>query len=344
MVLGVRLYPVDALAGPGRGRSRLRRFNLFFTLACVPELAAARRRDSPTPQSTATACGSTSREKGDIAERYRDQGHPQFWGIIAGTSANTEDAQWMLKQYQRIGLSDTRIQSVTFFHPQWSAESWEVAATTAGKAVSLISAQPAYATASTDGKVLDLAAVYAGLGSEADFAGRDVHGKAVVLVKDGVRGAGDALRRAQDKGAVAIFSADSKGGNYSFQSLRVNTTVPTFNLGTEDGVTLREAIGKAFGGEASHRGSRSASTRGGCRIRNRFWCGCPTARRDGRDDLRHRAPRWLVPRCWGQRERRRHAPRAGRALREDPPEPATPNDGVHRHGWPPCEQSQRLRP
>jgi hypothetical protein len=47
------------------------------------------------------------KEKGDIAERYRDQGHPQFWGIIAGTSGDVEDAQWMLEKYQQIGLTDT---------------------------------------------------------------------------------------------------------------------------------------------------------------------------------------------------------------------------------------------
>ena len=191
------------------------------------------------------------REKGDTAERYRDQGHPQFWGIIAGTSGDAEDAQWMLKQYQRIGLSDTRIQPVNFFHPQWSAESWEVTATAAGKTTSLASAQPAYATPSTEGKILDLPAVYAGLGSEADFAGRDVRGKAVVLFKDGARGAGDAFRRAQDKGAAVILSADPRGGNYSYQSYRMNTTIPTFNLGTQDGVTLRDAIAKAQGGEAA---------------------------------------------------------------------------------------------
>ena len=191
------------------------------------------------------------REKGDTAERYRGQGHPQFWGIIAGTSGDEEDAQWMLKQYQRIGLSDTRIQPVNFFHPQWSAESWEVTATAAGKTTSLASAQPAYATPSTEGKILDLPAVYAGLGSEADFAGRDVRGKAVVLFKDGARGAGDAFRRAQDKGAAVIFSADPRGGNYSYQSYRMNTTIPTFNLGTQDGVTLRDAIAKAQGGEAA---------------------------------------------------------------------------------------------
>ena len=122
------------------------------------------------------------REKGDTAERYRDQGHPQFRGIIAGTSGDAEDAQWMLKKYQQIGLTDTHVQTVALFHPQWAAQSWAVAVTSSSNAMSLSSAQPAYATASTDGRELDLPAVYVGLGSEADFAGRDVRGKAVLLI------------------------------------------------------------------------------------------------------------------------------------------------------------------
>jgi hypothetical protein len=249
LLLGARFYPVAA-AGQGQGTQR----------PAPPQPSAS--PSSPvflgwplpaTGQAYAAIDGKRLwqyvREKGDTAERYRDQGHPQFWGIIAGTSGDAEDAQWMLKQYQRIGLSETRIQPVNFFHPQWEAQSWEVTTTAAGKTVSLTSAQPAYATASTDGKVLDLAAVYAGLGSEADFAGRDVRGKAVLLFKDGGRGADDALRRAQDKGAAAVFSADPRGGNLSYQAYRANTTVPTFHVGTQDGVALRDAIGKAQAGE-----------------------------------------------------------------------------------------------
>lgn len=47
------------------------------------------------------------REQADIAERYREQGHPQFWGRIAGTSGDLEDAQWLLSKYQQAGLTDT---------------------------------------------------------------------------------------------------------------------------------------------------------------------------------------------------------------------------------------------
>src|SRR5262245_47020252 len=42
------------------------------------------------------------KEQSDIARRYRDNGHPQFWGRIAGTSGDVEAADWLLKKYQQI--------------------------------------------------------------------------------------------------------------------------------------------------------------------------------------------------------------------------------------------------
>src|SRR5215831_12345869 len=82
------------------------------------------------------------KEHGDIAERYRQQGHPQFWGIIAGTSGDVDEAQWLLGKYNQIGLTDTHIQNVAFFHPQWAPDSWEIVATTDGQSTTLTSAQP----------------------------------------------------------------------------------------------------------------------------------------------------------------------------------------------------------
>jgi hypothetical protein len=192
------------------------------------------------------------KEQADIAERYRAQGHPQFWGIIAGTSGDVEDAQWLLQKYEQIGLRDTRIQTVAMFHPQWAPESWDVSVTAGGKTIALESAQPPYAATSTDGKVLDVPVAYVGLGSEADFAGRDVRGKAVLFFKEQVGysiGSADVLRRAQAAGVAAILASDLRGGNYNVQSYRANSTVPTFNIGTRDGLMLRDLLGKAPPGE-----------------------------------------------------------------------------------------------
>ena len=98
----------------------------------------------------------TVAEQAGIAERYRDNGHPQFWGRIAGTSGDAEDVQWLQNKYRQIGLTDTRVQTVNYFNPQWSAQSWSVAVSGGDKTVPITSAQPSYASPATDGKELDL--------------------------------------------------------------------------------------------------------------------------------------------------------------------------------------------
>jgi hypothetical protein len=194
-------------------------------------------------------------EQAGIAEHYRDNGHPQFWGRIAGTSGDVEDAQWLLNKYRQIGLTDTRLQTINYFNPQWSAQSWGVAVTAGDKTVQIASAEPSYGSSATDGKELNLEIVYVGLGSEADFAGRDVRGKAILLVKAQpgyAPGPADILKRAEDHGAAAIFSTDQRGGNYNAQAYRAYTKVPTFDLGTKDGETIRDLIGSAPAGTPPH--------------------------------------------------------------------------------------------
>jgi hypothetical protein len=194
------------------------------------------------------------REQADIAERYRDQGHPQFWGRIAGTSGDVEDVRWLLEQYQRAGLTDTHSQTVAFFDQQWAPESWEVAAVAAGKTTKLTSAQPPYGAASTDGRALDLPAVYVGLGSEADFAGRDVRGKAVLFIRAAstYNMPADVLKRAEDHGAAAILVSDLRGGNFNIQAYRATTRLPSFNLGTKDALAVRDLIATGPSGDPPH--------------------------------------------------------------------------------------------
>jgi hypothetical protein len=184
-------------------------------------------------------------EQAQIAEHYRDAGHSQFWGRLAGTSGDGEDAQWLLGKYRQIGLINTRLQTINYFNPQWSAKSWSLTATADGKTVVLNSAEPTYGSPATGGKDLDLEVVYVGLGSEADFQARDVRGKAVLFVKGQTSyqaGPAEILKRAEDHGAAAILSTDLRGGNFNAQSYRAYTTVPTFDLGTKDGEAVRTMI------------------------------------------------------------------------------------------------------
>ncbi|MGZ5928962.1 MAG: M28 family peptidase [Rhizomicrobium sp.] len=192
-------------------------------------------------------------EQAKIAERYRDNGHPQFWGRISGTSGDAEDAQWLQKKFAAAGLTDTRIQTVNYLSPQWAPKSWRVAVTGGGKTFELSSAQPTYGSpGATD---LDLEIAYVGLGSEADFAGKDLRGKAVLLIKSALTrqiGPQDILRRAEDHGAAAILSTDLRGKNHTEQTYRAYTKVPAFHLGTQDGDTIRDLIGKAPANDPPH--------------------------------------------------------------------------------------------
>jgi Peptidase family M28 len=190
-----------------------------------------------------------------ISRKYRDSGHPQFWGRIIGTQADTDTRDWLVDKFNKLGLTDVHVQQFDL-PPQWMPQSWEIVASGSGKTLHLDSAQPAYQTKGTSSEGLDLEAVYAGTGSEADFAGRDVSGKAVFIFSMPLPGswrhtatAEGALRRAEAKGAAAIFAVIALPGNIRTQLYPTGTNVPTFSMGMDDGYAMRDLIGSAPAGQ-----------------------------------------------------------------------------------------------
>ena len=185
-----------------------------------------------------------------ISRRYRDHGHPQFWGRIIGTEADAENAQWMLDKFRQIGLSDVRTQSFDL-PPQWMPTSWSVTASGGGKTLDVTTAQPTYQAVATPSAGLDLEAVYVGLGSDAELnTARDLRGKAVLfysvdLASRHVGVADNAIRRIEERGAAAILVAQGLPGNLRTQFYPVNSKVPTFSLGQQDGFKLRDLIAAA---------------------------------------------------------------------------------------------------
>lgn len=181
-----------------------------------------------------------------ISRRYRDNGHPKFWGRITGTAGDHETSEWLAAKFKNLGLSDIRIQPFDL-PPQWLPKDWSVSVTQGGRTIGLNSAMPSYESSSLPAMELD--AVYAGLGTAADFIGKDVRGKAVFIY--GMLGLAEegAVRRAADEGAAVVFNVSMLPGNMRYVAYPSGTKVPVLTLGNDDGVAVRSMI------EAAGRGA-----------------------------------------------------------------------------------------
>jgi peptidase M28-like protein len=189
-------------------------------------------------------------EQAAIARRYRDQGHPKFWGRIIGSSADAESAEWLANKFRSSGLSDVRIQPLDL-GPQWFPQRWSVAVTAAGKTITLDSAQPDYRAAGLPAGGIDVEAVYGGMGSAADLAGKDLKGKAVFTYTMLGAHNEDAVKRADEHGALAIFEVDMSPGNMRYQAYPSNTNAPAFTVGGDDGLAVRELMGSLPPGQTA---------------------------------------------------------------------------------------------
>ena len=192
------------------------------------------------------------KEQTAMSRRYRDNGHPQYWGRIIGTEADTENAEWMMAKFRQIGLTDVHEQLFDL-PPQWMPQSWSAVASTNGKSLSLTTAQPTYLAKGTPAGGLDVEAVYVGMGSEADVKlARDVKGKAVFFYSNDTGSrhigiSGNAIKRLSDRGAAAIFVILGVPTDERTQFYPVNAPVPTFSLGIKEGLAMRDMIADSAG-------------------------------------------------------------------------------------------------
>ena len=187
------------------------------------------------------------KELTDIAEHDRATGR-QYWGRITGSPSDPITAQWMLDKLKSYGF-ETHQENLDL-PPQWVPASWEAIAVATGQQINLSTATPMVRTPGTDGKSLDLEAIYVGLGTAADFMGRDVKGKAVFFNAEALPGAWQqsgtaygALQRAEAKGAAAVFMIIDLPGNFRTE-IAAGTKIPTFTLGYQDGAQVRGLIEK----------------------------------------------------------------------------------------------------
>src|SRR4029434_7234406 len=161
-----------------------------------------------------------------IAVKYRETTKSQWWGRFPGTTADFEGVQYMLDEFNRLGLKTI---SVPYTLPtDWRPTSWGASYVTAdGKAIDLKTIFPASGTKAIPNGIT-AEAIWVGVGAEADFLGRDVAGKAVIIYSTFVPGgrshsasdrAGlfNANAPAQTLGAAMVIDVMAVPGNGQFQ-------------------------------------------------------------------------------------------------------------------------------
>lgn len=174
----------------------------------------------------------------------------QHWGLIAGTPYHDRAREWIGRHFREIGLEDVHDHWYDL-EPQWVAQSWEASVTAGGRTVSLESSHVPLGAVGTPPEGLDLEPVWLGLGAESDFIGRDVRGKAALILampRPTARGHSGhpGAQRAMERGAAAIVWVFGMLGNPEMQPMGRTYPIPAFTLGNNDGNMIEGMIG---GGE-----------------------------------------------------------------------------------------------
>ena len=183
-----------------------------------------------------------------ISLRYRDAGH-KWWGHLPGTSADREGMSYMTRAFEDLGLT---VEHFPYVLPSdWRPTDWAASyKTAAGSTLELTTAFPVARTQATGPQGTTAEAVWVGVGSGADFLGRDVSGKAVVIYSVFVPGGRshsatrlfDANDRAVELGAAMVVNVMGVPGNGQFQPEAGIREIPHFTLSMDEGFALRERL------------------------------------------------------------------------------------------------------
>src|SRR5882672_7073293 len=185
-----------------------------------------------------------------ISRKSRDDGN-QYWGRIAGTPYDRMTEDWVMTQFNRLGMRDVHRQEIAM-KPLWYPTSWAAEFTVGGKTTELKSSFPITESPGTKREGITAPVVWVGLGSAADFQGRDVRGKAVMIYSLATPGGRDhsadwsgAIKRANDAGAALILVEMGFPGNaQSEPEGAVGTTAPTITITTDDANLIRDRLDK----------------------------------------------------------------------------------------------------
>lgn len=181
-----------------------------------------------------------------ISLKDRDSGNV-FWGRNVGTAGHVATQDWVESYFRKHGLQSIHRRPFDLA-PQWTPKSWEVSFTAGDKPLKLVSARPAARTTVPPGG-LELEVVWVGMGTAADYVGRNVTGKAVLMqdiplpgdLRHSTRIDG-AVERAYQKGAAAVGVVFGISDNFSIWQSTGGR--PGFNVGFADSKTIRDQIGE----------------------------------------------------------------------------------------------------
>ena len=188
-----------------------------------------------------------------IATRYRDAGH-KWWGRFPGTTADKEGMAYMTTGFESLGL---KVEHFPYILPSdWRPTDWAVSYKTAnGSTIQLTTAFPVSGTKATGPQAITAEAIWVGIGAGADFIGRDVKGKAVIIYSTFVPGgrshsasdrAGlfNSNARAVQLGAAIVVNVMGVPGNGEFQPEGGLRQIPQFTLSMDEGFALRDRLDK----------------------------------------------------------------------------------------------------
>jgi hypothetical protein len=204
-----------------------------------------------------------------VARKDRDSGN-RYWGRIAGSPADAEVEQLVAERFRQFGLQDVHLQWFDL-PPQWWPTDWELRATGIGGALTLRTAFPGTRSTATPAAGLDLDIVWVGMGSELDFAGRDVKGK-LAFIHSEPKPSGfqhtaaftGALQRAAEKGAAAVLVNIAIPGNVMNEAASA-PGIPTVAIGTEDATALEGLMARSPSGAVKMHMKVSTEMRSGLR-------------------------------------------------------------------------------
>ena len=193
-----------------------------------------------------------------ISLKSRDDGN-KYWGRIAGSKYEAMVHDWAEAKFKKYGLQDIHRQPFPM-STQWFPTDWDYTFTAAGKSYTFKSVNPSLNSPATPPGGVELDVVWVGTGTAADFAGRDVKGKAVLIHSIPAPGSMGhsaayerAMARASEKGAAAIGVVYGISDNFAIwqglggegegpgQQRPIKT--PGFFMGFKDGKVIRDLIG-----------------------------------------------------------------------------------------------------